>query len=396
MNRRSWALAALLAGTRVDLLTAQENFKALQRQLAAAQQDLVRERAAAQRLQADLSAARRAEEHRATALQRQTAPALAPPRAPVAPPTQLSLMTEAPGHGASWQSAAGDELQEQLDRRAEEIARVCCSSLWQAAAQRGEAAPIQAWLERYDGFIRAAASMLIRSALVEKLRQTRRTTMKRAAESMYERAANAATTQRGRLPPGFLEWMRDTKDFVVTLATASIAGLKATPVMRRSRTTAAKPRAAKASRRRGRQESQRPEWTDLPTAEPKQESAAIQVPSPVSIQMRPDPLADLMRDKVQLLHMLAEYQEEWGLEVTGRSLISFDEAHIAAAARVAARDARRAYYFRPRGILGALVDWEVENVLLDARSEKELFGEVMDEIDQLKLAVDKLKPKRDW
>ena len=100
-----------LARTRVELLTAQENFKALQSQLLAAQQELSRERASAQRLQADLSAARRAEGHRATALQRQTVPALAPPsasrapsppRAAVAQPVQLSLMTEEPGHGASW------------------------------------------------------------------------------------------------------------------------------------------------------------------------------------------------------------------------------------------------------------------------------------------------------
>lgn len=393
-----------LSRTRVELLAAQENFKALQSQLLAAKQELARARASAQRLQVDLSAARRAEEHRATALQRQTVPTLAPPsasralpppRAAVAQPAQLSLMTEEPGHGASWQASPGDELQEQLDRRAEEIARLFCSSLLQAAAQRGEAARIQTWLERYDGFIRAAASMLIRSALVEKLRQTKRTTMNRAAESVYARATNAAASQSGRLSSGFLEWMGNTKDFLVTLARAAIVELKAKRVTRRRKTTT-KTRTARAPRRRERQTDQQSEWTDLPTAEPKQESAATQVPPSVPIAAWPDPLADLMRDKVQLLHMLAEYQEERGLEVTGRSLISFDEAHIAAAALIAAREARRAYYFRPRGILGALVDWQVENVLLDARSEKELFGEVMDEIDQLKIAVDKLKPKRGW
>lgn len=296
-------------------------------------------------------------------------------------------------------SAAAIAARERMDEQVARIRQMVCLAFLADAKKAGHGETIEHWLSRHSVKIHEAAQYLTRVTLTTRMGQEKPIPIAKAAQDAYEQTIGWYCSDRPSDPAGFSQWFQDSKhkEFLIVLATAIITALDA----RSSTDTAPASQIqlahnpSQASRTKPNRSAVAPrlasspvEPSDAPPSTPRE----LQIPR----TNRNDALASLMRDKVQLLHMLAEYQEERLEEVTGQLLEPFNEAILAAISRQSAHAARREYYFRPHGLSfdAAQLDWVIEGELLDPRSEEVLFGEVVDQIEQLKAAVAKVKPKR--
>lgn len=296
-------------------------------------------------------------------------------------------------------SAAAIAARERMDEQVARITHTVCLAFLAQAKEAGRGEPIHLWLSQHSTKIHQAAQLLARVTLTARMGQDKPTSIAEAAQSAYVQTVECHCSDGQSDVTGFSRWFQDStnKDFLLVLATAIILALDA----RSSTDTgpASQVQPAHSSSQPSRTKPQRPAVVPHAASslvEPSQAPRPIHMEPQMPRVNRNDALVSLMRDKVQLLHMLAEYQEERLEEVTGQLLEPFNEATLAAAARQAAHAARREYYFRPHGLslAAAQLDWVIEGELLDPRSEEVLFGEVLDQIERLKVAVEKVKPKR--
>jgi hypothetical protein len=276
-----------------------------------------------------------------------------------------------------------------MDEQIANIRRVVSLEYLAKARAQGQGEQVDYWLARHATDIALAAEQLGRYVLYERMAQDAAAPVVSAARCAYQQMLKYILTPGARFTPEFIRWFKESEAFLLKLTAALIAALDA-----RSSIDAAPARPTK-----------QPALPHVASSraepvEPPRSGPSISVPSSTEPVMprvlRLDPITNLMRDKVQLLHMLAEHQEERGEKVTGKRLAPPNEATVLDAARAAAREARREFYFRSRGVLSAIdPSWEAEGERLDARSEQALFGEVMEQIERLKKAVDRVKPKGD-
>lgn len=303
-----------------------------------------------------------------------------------------------PGESAvvrtSGSSPAKDVAREQMEEQVANIRLTTSLEHLAKAREQGQGEQVQHWLSRSAAYIHEAAQQLAWSILTGRMGQAVGHPIGEAAQHAYRQTLEHVRTPGTRHAPEFGRWFQESEAFLVRLATALLSALDA-----RSSTDIAPVRQAAQSLVHHPSAPQRAASSRVDSIESRR-SEPIPAPlTPESVMPRvhrSDPLTNLMRDKVQLLHMLAEHQEERGEKVTGTLLEPMNENTVLVAARQAAREARREFYFRSRGVLSAIdPSWELEGEQLDARSEKVLFGEVMDQIDRLKQVVDKIKPKGD-
>jgi hypothetical protein len=287
-----------------------------------------------------------------------------------------------------------DPARDRMDEQIANIRLAACLNYLAMARAQGKGEQVQDWLSRNSLNIHQAAQVLGRTIPIARMGQDVGIPIAQAAKHAYQQALEHVRTPRARATPEFCRWFQESESFLLKLAEALLAALDArsstnqAPVQGTVRPLLPS-RAAPQGTASSQTESLAPRRNEQPLPVPLLESVMPRAP-------RIDPLTNLMRDKVQLLHMLAEHQEERGEKITGTLLEPMNETTVLVAARQAAREARREFYFRSRGVLSAIdPNWELEGEQLDTRSEKALFAEVMDLIDLLKKAVDKVKPKGD-
>lgn len=275
---------------------------------------------------------------------------------------------------------------DRMNEQVADIRRVVCLDYLAKARAQGQGEQVDYWLARYATDIAQAAELLGRSVLFERMAQDAAVSVEQAARCAHQQVLTYILTPGARFAPEFSRWFQASEAFLLRLTTALVEAVDA-----RSSTDAAPARRVEPP------VQPRAASSQVQPVEPRRSVSAISaplLPEPVMPRLRIDPLTNLMRDKVQLLHRLAEYQEERGAKITGTRLDPLNETTLLDAAGNAAREARREFYFRSRGILSAIdPSWEVEGERLDPRSEQALFGEVMEQIDRLRKAVDKVKPK---
>jgi hypothetical protein len=278
---------------------------------------------------------------------------------------------------------------DRMDEQIANIRRAVSLDHLAKARLQGQGEQADYWLARYARDIGLAAEQLGRHVLYERMGQEAAVPIEHAARCTYQRMLRYIFTPGARFSPEFTRWFKESEAFLLKLTAALVAALDA-----RSSTDAALARPTKQPAL-PRAASSRGEPDEPPRSGPS--ISVPPLPEPVMPRiLRLDPITNLMRDKVQLLHMLAEHREERGEKVTGTRLDSLNEATVLDAARAAAREARREFYFRSRGVLSPIdPSWETEGERLDARSEQALFGEVMEQIERLKKAVGRVKPKGD-